>query len=167
MNMRTAITLLWLTTAGILLSCAHGQEPRDPSTATTQDKVKLSDAEWRKKLGPQAYHVMREGGTERAFTGKWLHVKGSGTFVCAGCGHALFHTRNKFESGTGWPSFYKPIERSAVIEKNDMKLGMMRTEVVCSRCEGHLGHVFEDGPKPTGLRYCINSVSLDYHQDVP
>lgn len=117
--------------------------------------------EWKSKLDDEQYHVLREKGTERAFTGKYCDTKTEGTYLCAGCGQALFASGTKFDSGTGWPSFSEAIDPGAVTEIVDSSLGMTRTEVVCSKCEGHLGHVFPDGPTPTGLRYCLNSVSLN------
>ncbi len=119
----------------------------------------MSDDQWRKTLSAEEYRVLREKGTERPFT---CELNEPGTFVCAGCGAALFETAAKFDSGTGWPSFYQPIAPGAVAEHEDASHGMVRTEVVCSRCAGHLGHVFADGPRPTGLRYCINGVSLGF-----
>lgn len=124
------------------------------------EKVQKTEAEWRQELTPEQYHVLREKGTERPFTGKYNGNKEHGTYRCAGCGQELFQSDTKFDSGTGWPSFFTPIEGSVETE-SDHSYGMMRTEVNCSRCGGHLGHVFPDGPAPTGLRYCINSVSLD------
>jgi peptide-methionine (R)-S-oxide reductase len=124
-------------------------------------KVELTEQEWRQRLSPQQYEVLREKGTERAFSGKFAHSKDAGTYVCAGCGAPLFESNTKFESGTGWPSFYQPLAPDAVHTETDSAYGMMRTEVECAACGGHLGHVFEDGPDPTGLRYCINSASLD------
>lgn len=121
----------------------------------------LSDAEWRKKLSPLAYEVLRQEATERAFTSPLNKEKRAGTFICAGCALPLFASRTKFESGTGWPSFYQPLPR-AVGTRTDRTLGMARTEVHCSRCGGHLGHVFEDGPPPTGLRYCMNGAALGF-----
>lgn len=117
--------------------------------------------QWKSKLDDEQYHVLREKGTERAFTGKYCDTKTEGTYLCAGCGQALFASGTKFDSGTGWPSFSEAIDPGAVTEIVDSSLGMTRTELVCSKCEGHLGHVFPDGPTPTGLRYCLNSVSLN------
>lgn len=128
-------------------------------------KVDMSEDEWRKKLTPEQYHILREKGTERAFTGKYWDTKTKGTYHCAGCGLALFVSDTKFESGCGWPSFFEPLEGAHLTETLDTTLGMRRTEVTCSRCGGHLGHVFDDGPKPTGLRYCINSASVDLDAD--
>ncbi len=122
----------------------------------------MSDADWRAKLSPERYHVLREGGTERAFTGKLNDQKGTGMYICAGCGARLFESDAKFNSGSGWPSFTTPVEPAAVTQIVDTTHGMVRTEVRCARCEGHLGHVFPDGPGPEGLRYCMNSASLEF-----
>jgi peptide-methionine (R)-S-oxide reductase len=128
-------------------------------------KIEKSDAEWRAELTPEQYHILREKGTERPFSGPLWNDHRSGMYRCAGCGAELFSSDTKFESGTGWPSFYQPTGAEAVAEETDRSFFMTRTEVNCANCGGHLGHVFNDGPRPTGLRYCINSASLTLDPD--
>ena len=124
-------------------------------------KIKKSEEDWQGCLTPEQYQVMRQHGTERPFTGKYADCKTSGTYICAGCGQPLFDSEAKFDSGTGWPSYFQPVDETAVEETRDSSHGMVRTEVHCSNCGSHLGHVFPDGPQPTGQRYCINSVCLN------
>jgi len=127
-------------------------------------EIPQTEAEWKQKLDPEQYQVLRKAGTERAFTGKYWNAKTAGTYRCAGCGEELFSSDTKYDSGSGWPSFYQPIQLEKVDEESDRAFGMVRTEVRCANCGGHLGHVFDDGPNPTGLRYCINSAALDLEE---
>ena len=129
------------------------------------EKIEKTDAEWRASLDPVQYHVLREAGTERAFAGALTDEKREGQFYCAGCGTLVFNSDSKFDSGSGWPSFTVPAQDEAVAELRDVSHGMVRTEVRCGACDGHLGHVFPDGPGPTGLRYCINSAAMDFEAE--
>ena len=145
------------------------RKPKAGTTHTMKDTsnfpFQLTDEEWRKRLTPEQYKILREEGTEKSCSSPLNGVEGQGKFYCAGCGHLLFSTDTKFDSKSGWPSFYQPIDEHAVGTSTDYKLLYPRTEVHCSNCGSHLGHVFEDGPKPTGLRYCINGLALDYTQE--
>jgi peptide-methionine (R)-S-oxide reductase len=134
----------------------------DTRTRPGSGIIEKSESEWRKDLTPMQYAVLREKATERPFTGEYDHSFEPGTYVCAGCGQTLFESDDKFDSGCGWPAFSAPADGDAVAEERDMSHGMVRTEVLCAKCNGHLGHVFEDGPGPTGLRYCINSAALKH-----
>ncbi len=157
-----SLTLVFLAVVG-MAGCGGERDLAMASKGehAMNDGIQKSDAEWREELTAEEYHVLREKGTERAFTGAYHDEKTPGVYKCAGCGEPLFSSEAKFDSGTGWPSYYQPVSDEAVMTETDTSYGMRRTEVMCRKCGGHLGHVFEDGPKPTGLRYCINSVSLD------
>lgn len=133
-----------------------------PKTTTAMSKITKTDDEWRNELTPQEYHVLREKGTDRPFTGEYVHLNEQGTYVCRGCGAELYSSETKFDSHCGWPSFYDAIDSGAIVETLDTSHGMRRTELTCAKCGSHLGHVFDDGPKPTGMRHCINSTSLQF-----
>jgi peptide-methionine (R)-S-oxide reductase len=147
-----------LVASGSAIACTASGAPRTPARTF---EVNHTDDEWRQLLSPAAYSVLRDAGTEQPYSSPLNDEHRSGTFGCAGCGQALFASSTKFDSGTGWPSFYQALT-NAVLEQQDNSLGMSRTEVLCSRCGGHLGHVFNDGPQPTGLRYCMNGVAMGF-----
>ncbi len=136
--------------------------PAETPTVAMNTTINKSDEEWRKTLTPEQYRILRQKGTERAFTGKYWNTKDEGLYRCAGCGEVLFESDTKYDSGCGWPSFYAPASKTVIAETEDNSHFMQRIEVLCAKCGGHLGHVFEDGPQPTGLRYCINSASLNF-----
>jgi len=160
--MQTLGVVLFAGMAMIFPACS--QEKNDKNASLVKYEIMKTEEEWKKQLTAAQYNVLREKGTERAFTGEYWDNHEKGIYYCAACHQALFSSESKFESGTGWPSFYRPVNDTAVSVGTDHSHGMVRDEVVCSRCGGHLGHVFPDGPKPTGLRYCMNSVSMKFEK---
>ncbi|MBI5370798.1 MAG: peptide-methionine (R)-S-oxide reductase MsrB [Sphingobacteriales bacterium] len=178
MNPFSRITLL-LTLSGLLQQCSYSQNNQSPAKMAKMDstqknnpvysnsdtsKITMSEEEWKKILPAEVFYIARQKGTERPWTSKFESFKETGTYYCAACGNALFKSDTKFESGCGWPSFYEPISKGSILYTPDHAHGMDRTEVQCGRCKAHLGHVFDDGPPPTGLRYCINGVILDFQK---
>ena len=171
---RILILLIIATTS---FSCTHAQvktkkteknmsenKPNPAFSRNNQDKVELTEEDWKKALTPEQYYIARQKGTERPWTSKFEKFEETGTYYCAACGNTLFQSNTKFDSGCGWPSFFEPVNKKSLIYTPDNSVGMQRTEVQCGRCKAHLGHVFEDGPPPTGLRYCINGVILGFEK---
>jgi len=166
---RNMILMMLLAVSCFFVACAQQQdELRNPYYKPADNRrLNLPDAAWKKVLAPKPYNILREKGTEMANTGPYVHNEKKGIYHCAACGNALFSSTHKFDSHTGWPSFYQPLKPGAVIEADDNSLGMTRDEIMCARCGGHLGHVFDDGPDPTGLRYCMNGYALHFEEGNP
>lgn len=160
---RVLIIFILLLCIGAAISVWARPQNKNPYYSHTDNgRLRVSDAEWKKILPAQSYNILREEGTEAPNTGPYVHNKQAGTYYCLACGHPLFSSKTKYDSGTGWPSFYQPLDKNSVTELRDESLGTVRTAISCARCGGHLGHVFDDGPKPTGLRYCMNGFALAF-----
>jgi len=162
MKLNKVILILTVVSFIGFASCA--QDKKDINDHTMEGKIIKSEEEWKVELSPEEYHVLREKGTERAFSGKLYYNEKEGIYSCAACGYPLFSSASKYESGSGWPSFFEPYKKENLETNSEKSIGMLRDEVTCGRCGSHLGHVFNDGPQPTGLRYCINSVALDFEK---